>query len=221
MERNSPFADTVSVIQQMTRMKRLISLTLILGVFTAPVIYPYTVQFKEQYYKLYHVHYKQYPDDVMENIYWLERAIEADFCNPLYALGKIENETDWEKYRYLFMMHINLKLVEQHLRLGIKWDKQVAYFYNAPWKEQNLESLETAETCYKTALYYWNEAKLWAEKANVRQYAFLHLLDLQSWEDERERIAKGTLNYEKTIARELARLEKVRADFLAMDENTY
>jgi hypothetical protein len=181
----------------------------------------YVVQYKEQFYELYHVHYNQYPDDIMENIYWLERAVEADFCNPLYAMGKITNDKDWEKYRDMFMMHINLKLVEQHLRLGSKWDKQVAYFYNAPWKEQNLDSLNTAETCYKTALVYWNEAKLWAEKANVREFRFLFLTDLQSWEDEREKIGTGELDYERTITRELARLGKVRADFLAMDKNTY
>ncbi|ULQ59841.1 hypothetical protein K7I13_00320 [Brucepastera parasyntrophica] len=196
-------------------------LLFILQIFPAKSLYPYFVQYKEQYYKLYHIHYNQYPDDTIENIYWLERAVEADFCNPLYAMGKINDKKDWEKYRYLFMMHINLKLVEQHLRLGVKWDKQVAYFYNAPWKEQNLDSLNTAETCYKTALYYWNEAKIWAEKANAREFRFLFLTDLQFWEDEREKIANGKLNYERTINRELARLEKVRADFLAMDENTY
>lgn len=181
----------------------------------------WVITYKEEFYKLYHTHYNQYPDDTMENIYWLERAVEADFCNPLYALGKITNDKDWEKYRYLFMMHLNLKLVEQHLRLGIKWDKQIAYFYNAPWKAQNLDSLNTAETCYNAALYYWNEAKIWAERANVREFKFLFLMDLQAWEDERERIAMGSLNYERTIGRELARLAKVRSDFLAMDENTY
>jgi len=200
---------------------RILLFTILLTVFPLGKADAYVVRYKEQFYELYHVHYNQYPDDTMENIYWLERAIEADFCNPLYAMGKIANEKDWEKYRYLFMMHINLKLVEQHLRLGSKWDKQVAYFYNAPWKEQNLDSLKTAETCYNAALYYWNEAKIWAEKANVREFKFLFLMDLQSWEDERERIATGSLDYERTILRELSRLEKVRADFLAMDKNTY
>lgn len=196
---------------------------LILALFLIP-IFPaaaYVVQFKEQFYELYHIHYNQYPDDTMENIYWLERAVEADFGNPLYAMGKIATEKDWEKYRYLMMMHINLKLVEQHLRLGLKWDKQVAYFYNAPWKKQNLESLETAETCYRAGLYYWNEARIWAEKANTREFRFLFLTDLQAWEDERERIAIGKLDYARTIDRELARLDKVRTGFLAMDENTY
>ncbi len=181
----------------------------------------YVVRYKEQFYKLYHVHYQQDPDDVMENIYWLERAVEADFANPLYALGKVATKKEWEKYRYIVMMHLNLKLVEQHLRLGLKWDKHVAYFYNAPWKRQNLESLDTAETCYKTALFYWTEAKLWAERANVREFRFLFIDGLQAWEDEREGISRGTLDYGRTIDRELARLAKVRADFLAMDANTY
>src|SRR5215469_370310 len=118
----------------------------------------YYVTYKEQYYRLFHLHYIQYPDDTMENIYWLEKALKADFANPLYALALIENETQWEKYRYLFNMHINLKMIEQYLFLGNKWNKRNAYFYNAPWKSQNLESLETAETCYRTALYYWEAA---------------------------------------------------------------
>lgn len=193
----------------------------ILLCFTVSSLSAYVVRYKEQFYELYHIHYNQHPDETMENIYWLERAIEADFCNPLYAVGTISDEKDWEKYRYLFMMHLNLKLAEQHVRLGSKWDKQKAYFYNAPWKKQNLESLETAETCYKTALYYWNEAVIWAEKANVREFQFRFLTDLQFWEDERERIADGSLDYNRTIQRELARLASVRFAFLAMDENTY
>ncbi len=201
--------------------KPAIAAIFILLFFVSNTVDAYVVRYKEQFYELYHAHYKQYPDDTMENIYWLERAIEADFCNPLYAMGKIADKKDWEKYRYMFMMHINLKLVEQHLRLGSKWDKQVAYFYNAPWKAQNIDSLKTAETCYTTALYYWNEAKIWAEKANVREFKFRFLQDLQFWEDERERIADGSLDYSRTISRELARLQKVRSDFLAMDENTY
>ena len=55
----------------------------------------FPVYFKEQYYKLYHIHYVQYPDDAIENIYNLEQAYKADFCNPLYALAKIEDKKDW------------------------------------------------------------------------------------------------------------------------------
>jgi hypothetical protein len=187
----------------------------------SPSLNGYYVTYKEQYYRLYHLHYIQYPDDTMENIYWLEKALQADFANPLYALALIENETQWEKYRYLFMMHVNLKLIEQYLYLGNKWNKRNAYFYNAPWKEQNLESLETAETCFRTALYYWKSAAEWAAKTRERRFRFLNLEKIQFWEDEAGRMESGELDYEKIISRELALLQQVREKFLAMDENTY
>jgi hypothetical protein len=47
------------------------------------------------------------------------------------------------------------------------------------------------------------------------------LTDIQNWEDERERISAGKLNYEKMLNRELDRIEKVRRDFMAMDGQTY
>ena len=178
----------------------------------------YFVTYKEQYYRLYHLHHIQYPDDTMENIYWLEKALKADFANPLYAIALIENETQWEKYRYLFNKHINLKMIEQYLFLGNKWNKRQAYFYNAPWKKQNLESLETAETCYRTALYYWDAAVEWAGKARERRFYFINLPRVQFWEDEALRVEKGELNYKKTINRELDLLQKVRERFEAMPD---
>jgi len=194
---------------------------LILVLLTAAIpVNGYFVTYKEQYYKLFHVHYIQYPDDSMENIYWLEQALKADFANPLYALALIENEIQWEKYRYLFNMHIYIKLIEQYLFLGNKWNKRNAYFYNAPWKDQNLESLETAETCFRTALYYWDEAVAWAEKANERRFRWINLEKIQFWEDEAYRIENGKLNYAKTIKRELDFLQKVREKFESM-ENYY
>lgn len=172
----------------------------------------YMVKYKEDFYKLYHVHYQQYPDDCMENIYWLEKAVQADFCNPMFADFKVESETQWEKYRYLFQMHINLKLIEQHLRLGRIYDKKVVYFYEAQWKDEYLRNTEKALSCYKYALSYWQEAKLWCEKANESKFNFLFITAKQSWEDERERIKTGDLDYERMLKREIERLEKVRND---------
>lgn len=181
----------------------------------------YMVKYKEDYYKLFHVHYQQYPDDVMENIYWLEQAVKADFANPLYASAKIEDERDWEKYRYLFMMHVNLKLIEQHTRLGRIYDHPAARFYEAAWKDVYVEELEKAKSCYQAGLYYWKEAKLWAEKANVSKFNFLYLSELQSWEDERDRIGTGKLNYEKILNREISRVQRVIDDFSAMESKEY
>lgn len=165
-------------------------------------------KYKEDFYKLYHIHYQQYPDDCMENIYWLEQAVRADFCNPTFINVKITNQDQYEKYRYLFMMHLNLKLVEQHLRLGRTYDKKAIYFYDAPWKEEYLSNLKKTKSCYEAGYYYWKEAQLWAEKANIGKFNFLIIQELQNWEDERERIKIGELNYKKMLDRELTRVNK-------------
>jgi hypothetical protein len=185
----------------------------------APPVAAYPVYFKEQYFKLFHTHYIEYPDDSIENIYWLERAKKADFCNPLYALARIEDKRHWERYRYLLDMHLNLKLIEQHLILGSKFDKRVAYFYNAPWKDQNLESLKTAESAYATALAYWSEAKALAKKAMALRWVVLD--DAETWTDEAYRIDSGELDYAAIIGKQLTRLRKVRSDFEKMDASTY
>lgn len=181
----------------------------------------YVVKYKEDYYKLYHIHYAQLPDDCMENIYWLEKAVNADFANPLYAYTKIENEEQWEKYRYIFQMHLNLRLIEQHLRLGRIYDKKVAYFYDAPFKDEYLRNLEKTLSCYKACYYYWTEAQIWAEKASTTKFNFLFITNLQNWEDERERIVSGKLDYKKTLDREIERVQKVIDDLVAMEDKTY
>jgi hypothetical protein len=194
---------------------RLLFLILALLAATAPLSAA-PVQYKEEFYKLYHLHYIQNPSNIMENIYWLERALWADFCNPLWALTKIENETQWEKYRTLFMMHINLKLIEQYIFLGNKYNKRHAYFFNAPWKAQNLESLKTAETCYRSALYYWDEALKYQKEQEDARFRYIDLEGVRFWQDEALRIGTGDLDYRQILERELASLEKVRAAFEAM-----
>jgi len=213
MEHTSWIADIQYIV------KTIFKITAVLVLLTAAIpVNGYFVTYKEQYYRLFHLHYIQYPDDSMENIYWLEQAVKADFANPLHALALIENETQWEKYRYLFSMHINIKLIEQYLLLGNKWNKRKAFFYNAPWRDQNIESLETAETCYRAALYYWDEALSWWKKANDRKFRWIDLPKVQFWQDEAFRIENGTLNYARTINRELESLQKVREQFKAMEK---
>jgi hypothetical protein len=184
----------------------------------ASALFAYKILYAEQFYRLYHLHFYQYPDDTMENIFYLEQALKSDFANPLYALAEIENEQQWAQYRTLFKMHANLKLVELYLTLGSKYDKMTAYFYNAPWREQNLESLELAEQTYQVALKYWREARSWAAKL---PWLYYNLEEIQHWEDERARIWSGDLDYGEIIATHLNRLQRVRRQFLDMDENTY
>ena len=116
-------------------------------------------------------------------------------------------------------MHLNIKLLEQHLFLGNKYNKRNAYFYNSPFKDSILESLDIAETCYRAALYYWEEALKWAEKANEKRFRWTDLPRVQFWQDEAFRIENGRLNYARTIERELDNLQTVREKFQAMEKH--
>ena len=198
----------------------LILLTVCAGINTQTA-HAYVAKYKEDYYRLYHIHYQQLPDDCIENIYWLEKAVNADFCNPQYAMATIQNENQWEKYRALFMMHVNLKLIEQYLRLGRIYDKDVAYFYDAPWKDEYVRDLQKALSCYEAGYYYWEEAKLWAEKANVTKFYFLFITDQQAWEDERERIVTGIFFLMIRRPPRSTRVKSVMETFLAMEDETY
>ena len=178
----------------------------------------YRILYAEQYYRLFHEQLTMSTDDIMENIAWLEQALAADFANPLYALARIDNKREWEQYRSLFKMHVNLKLVEMHLKLASLYDKRVAYFYNAPWKRQNLESLEQAESAYRLALGYWRESLRWAAGIPRLRY---NLEQIQRWEDEWKRVVTGELDYREIIDDHLRRLARVRAELQAMDSSTY
>ncbi|HUV08156.1 MAG TPA: hypothetical protein VMX75_10535 [Spirochaetia bacterium] len=197
---------------------RRLSFISLFSLFALLQVFPYKILYAEQFYRLYHLQFHQSPDSTMENIVWLEKALEADFCNPLYALAEIKNKEEWKHYRYLFKMHVNLKLVELYRTLGSRFDKREAYFFNAPWRRQNLESLSTAEQMYKIALAYWEKARQWADKLRGSPH---HLEEIQKWEDENYRILSGELDYGDILGEQLDKLSRVRAAFEKMDATTY
>lgn len=179
----------------------------------------YNLMYAEQYYKLYHQHFYRYPQNINENIFYLEWALKSDFVNPLNALTPIETPDEWERYRKLFTVHVNLKLVELYRLLGSKYDKFDAYFFNYPFKQQNLKSLTYAEAYYETALYYWEQAKYWAEQ--IEEKPWFSFENLSNWEDELYRMRAGELDYEEFIGYDMERLTQVRSAFEAMGPGTY
>lgn len=199
-------------------MKRFLALACGVLVMVSPVAATKIV-YAEQWYKMVHRHLSETPDDAMENIYYLERALRADFANPLNALTVIKDQKEWARYRALFRMHVNLLLVQQTLILGSNFDKQHAYFYNYPWKAANLDSLAKAETIYRTALGYWKDAQTYAtEAANSPPIWFE---SLQAWIDEQNRIETKELDYTRIIQKQLDRVAEVKAMFRAMGPGTY
>jgi len=199
--------------------KKPVILIVLLLVLLSIDAFGYRLLYAEQLYELYHIQFCQYPEDLNECIFYLQKALEAPFANPLNALAVIETKEEWERYRHLFKMHVNIKLTELYRILASKYDKRKAYFYNYPFRETNLKSLEMAEYYYNTALLYWQEALARVEK--IDGTSFMHLADVQFWEDEYYRIVHGELDYERFIRADLTRLSEVREEFLGMDETTY
>ena len=199
------------------RRTRLAAAILLLLVCTATQAY--RLVYKEQLYELNHQQLYMRPENYAENIGWLEMALQADFANPLYALAEIQNEREWEYYRNLFWMHLNLHLVNQYLGWASDYTKFEAYFYNYPWKNDNLASLERVDALFAYARYYWDQAVLWSGQASG--YPWLNLEEVQQWEDQSYRIQNGELDYGAIIDRHETRLSEVRSSFEQMDETTY
>jgi hypothetical protein len=176
------------------------------------------ILFAEQYYELYHVHFHQYPEDALENIYYLEQALKSDFANPLYAMARVKDKTEYQRYMNLFRMHVNLKIIEQYLILGSKYDKFEIYFYNieGPWKNAICASLATAQWAYTTALSFWKEAVKWSKEAFALRN--IQLEEIQKWEDENFRIETNDLDYNRIIQGHLKRLGNAR-NILGCSEN--
>ncbi len=199
-------------------MKKLLMLFFVIILCTLPLS-AYRILYAEQFYKLYHQNFYTYPEDVKENIWYLEQALKNDFVNPLYALAKINNREEHTRYRLLFKLHINLHLVIQWRSYGSLYDKRTAYYYNAPWRDQNLKSLDIAESCYNAALYYWDQSLKISEELKENPYVFLE--KIQHWEDDFYKIKSGELDQNKFINIDLNRLKKVREEFEAMDKDSF
>lgn len=93
-----------------------------------PSLQALPIQYAEHYYRLYHLNLYRYPEDYLENLYFLELALQAPFANPLNAIATVKNENENHYYQALFRMHCNLKMTENCRLLGSKYDKQTAYW---------------------------------------------------------------------------------------------
>ena len=200
-------------------MRRLVLSVLLLSLVLVPRAQAYRLEYREQLWELFHLQLYYYPERIAENVVWLQQALEAPFANPLYALAEIQNETEWEKYRYLFTMHIYVKLVDMHILWASKFFKLDAFFFNYPWREDNLRSIERAEELLSLGLLYWEQAVAMARE--IERWPWVHLEELAQWEDEAWRINTGDLDYEAIIGRHLDRLSEVRERFENMDESIY
>lgn len=160
----------------------------------------------EDFYRLYGM--KQYYNEnsLRMNIMRLKEALTRRFRHPSEALVKVESAKEYEKYRKLMFMHINLLIMRNYLKIGTRYDKQKLYFYSEPFAEEIADSLNTAEQYYREAVPYWKKAKKLAEEASRIKLT----TDLGAMESERYSIATGDLDYDKIIGNHLKRIGEKR-----------
>ncbi len=192
-------------------------LTLLTILFIGSPLTASRITYAEEWYKLYHTHLHRYPADELDNLIFLERALEAPFSNALYALAPIQNENEWAYYQRLFKLHVNLQIVRTYMTLAMKYDREKVYFYNAPWRDANLRSLLIAEEYYNRALFFWAATQPWIEELNSPSFRWIHIPALNNWKQELTKINNGDLDFEKIIARHLNTLQEHRAFFESLE----
>ena len=172
------------------------------------------LKFKEEFYRLYYLPHYATQHDYHRNIFWLEIAMYAAFAPPIQALTICKTEKQYQKYQLLLKMHLNYLMAKNHVFIAVRYDKHEPLWFNRTYKEDILKSLDIAEYHYKCAGSYWEKMLDYKRLAegikNTR-------IDLDFLEDMVYKVNQGDVNYQRVTRRQLAKLEKTRAFFNAID----
>ncbi len=170
---------------------------------------PKQIHTVEDFFRLYTEWLGPTRDSISRNIYFLELALIYPFDHPIKALTPITNKTQWDRYRYLILMHLNAMLTKAYLDLGWQYYKEHLYFFNGEFKKEYLKGYEIAEFYFQSALTYWQRAKKLAKMADSIK-GQMYKTDLIYIEDECKRIVNGDIYYDESINRLLKELRKNR-----------
>ena len=159
--------------------------------------------YAEEFYlyvmNLYHTN-----PNLERNIRFMQWALDAPFDNPVRSLALIKTENDFERYKLLFRLHVNMLIIDSTLQLARRYDKEHVYFFNLWWAKSLKESFTFARYNYEVSLNYWDEVLKHAEALD----GLPGRLNLEAWEDEYESIRSGEFDYAKIIAGHLVKLDE-------------
>lgn len=176
---------------------------LLLSLISPPTTNARRLYYAEEFY-LYVMNLYYTNPNLERNIRFMQWALKAPFDNPVRSLALIKTENDFNRYKTLFKMHVNLLIIDSYLQLARRFDKEHVYFFNLWYAEILNESFHIAEYYYKIGLNYWAEAQKYAQMSED----IPGRINLDEWEDELYSIRTGELNYETII---LSQLEKLKA----------
>lgn len=166
--------------------------------------YGYIV-YAEDYYRLYSLpsYYAEY--DLLRNVDYLERALNAPFDFVNRALTIIETEEAYTKYKDLMHMQFNYLITQNYIYLAGLYDKENYYFYNSQFDEDIKKSFEYAVYFYNLAKERWVITKDLAQKVMKNKSK----LEMDNLIDKAYKIALGEIDYNKTADRQLKHIEEI------------
>ena len=166
--------------------------------------YGYIV-YAEDYYRLYSLpsYYAEY--DLLRNVDYLERALNAPFDFVNRALTIIETEEAYTKYKDLMHMQFNYLITQNYIYLAGLYDKENYYFYNSQFDEDIKKSFEYAVYFYNLAKERWAITKDLAQKVMKNKSK----LEMDNLIDKAYKIALGEIDYNKTADRQLKHIEEI------------
>lgn len=168
----------------------------------------YTVpHYLEDYYLLYGMNLYYNENSLRKNVEMLKTGLSCNFRFPSEALVKTETEDEYLKYRKLMFMHINIMIMRNYLKIGVRYDKKNIKFYDSVFAKEINDSLDTAKKMYQEALPYWYEAKKHAEESSRIKIT----TKMSNIETERYRIITGDLDFAKIINYHITSVNKKQA----------
>ncbi len=166
--------------------------------------YGYIV-YAEDYYRLYALpsYYAEY--DLLRNVDYLERALDAPFDFVNRALTIITTEEAYTRYKDLMHMQFNYLITQNYIYLAGLYDKENYYFYNSQFDEDIKKSFEYAVFFYNLAKERWAITKELAEKVMKNKAK----LEMDNLIDKAYKIALGEIDYNKTADRQLKHIDEI------------
>ena len=168
----------------------------------------------EDFYELYGM--KEYYDEnsLRKNIERLKLGLEAKFRHPSESLVVTESDEEYLKYRNLMIMHLNLLIMRDQMKIAARYDRHKPKFYDRDFAREITESMDMAKKFYEEALPYWKEAVKYAKNASrikiTTRLSFMESerFSIISTETDFDKIIKGHM---KKIDEKKKKLEKAVA----------
>ena len=166
----------------------------------------------EDFYRLYYLPQTPKNEDLLGNLYWMQRAAQAPFASPIEALTVPTTPGQYERYRVLIRLHLNYLMAETCFQLAARFDKHDPRFFNRPYSNEILKSLEIARFYYESGRNYWNELLTLRQKLDAGPQ---ERTELTFAEEIPGRIDDGQLDLNRVFERQTAKLERTRQFFLS------